>query len=112
MGNPRYNKIQEKIQSLAAELSALWMQPGGGKNIDPSKAESIATGVLPDLEGLVNETRANIARHAENKAKRKAKAQSPRKEKRDFAQTAFSVFQKATGVKVNSQRHSRSGRGK
>jgi hypothetical protein len=109
MENPRYNKIQEKIQSLAAELSALWMQPGGGRNIDPSEAESIATAVLPDLEGLVNETRANLAHHAETK--RKSKNQ-PRKEKRDFAQTAFSVFQKSTGVKVSSQRHSRSGRGK
>jgi hypothetical protein len=45
------------------------------------------------------------------KTKRKAKT-NPRKEKRDFAQTAFSVFQKATRAKVNSQRHSRSGRGK
>jgi hypothetical protein len=50
------------------------------------------------------------------KAKRKSKTQ-PRKEKRDFAQTAFSVFQKATGVKQSksphsAQRHTRSGRGK
>jgi hypothetical protein len=45
------------------------------------------------------------------KSKRKSKTQ-PRKEKRDFAQTAFSVFQKATGVKVKAQRHSRSRRGK
>jgi len=45
------------------------------------------------------------------KPKRKPKTQ-PRKEKRDFAQTAFSVFQKATGVKVMAQRHSRSSRGK
>jgi hypothetical protein len=45
------------------------------------------------------------------KTKRKSKHQ-PRKEKRDFAPTAFSVFQKGTGVKVISQRHSRSGRGK
>jgi hypothetical protein len=45
------------------------------------------------------------------KTKRKSKT-NPRKEKRDFAQTAFSVFQKATRAKVNSQRHSRSGRGK
>jgi hypothetical protein len=45
------------------------------------------------------------------KTKRKSKNQ-PRKEKRDFTPTAFSVFQKGTGVKVNAQRHSRSGRGK
>jgi hypothetical protein len=45
------------------------------------------------------------------KTKRKSKTQ-PRKEKRDFTPTAFSVFQKGTGVKVNAQRHSRSGRGK
>jgi hypothetical protein len=46
------------------------------------------------------------------KAKRKTKASKPRKEKRAFAQTAFSVFQKATGVKPTPQRHGRSGRGK
>jgi len=38
-----------------------------------------------------------------------------RKPKRDFAQTAFDVVQKATGAKPNTrqsgQRHSRSGRG-
>jgi hypothetical protein len=47
------------------------------------------------------------------KSKRKSKTE-PRKEKRDFAQTAFSVFQKATGIKTrhSTQRHSRSGRGK
>jgi hypothetical protein len=45
------------------------------------------------------------------KSKRKSKTQ-PRKEKRDFAQTTFSGFQNMTGIKVNSQRHSRSGRGK
>jgi hypothetical protein len=45
------------------------------------------------------------------KTKRKSKNQ-PRKEKRDFAPNAFSIFQKGTGVKVNAQRHSRSGRGK
>jgi hypothetical protein len=33
------------------------------------------------------------------KAKRSPKANKPRKEKPDFAQTAFSVFQKATGIK-------------
>jgi hypothetical protein len=41
----------------------------------------------------------------------------PKKEKRDFAQTAFAVFQKATGIKQSkarhsAQRHSRSGRGR
>jgi hypothetical protein len=46
------------------------------------------------------------------KTKSRPKPKQPRKEKRDFAQTAFSVFQKGTGVKVSSQRHSRSGRGK
>jgi hypothetical protein len=49
------------------------------------------------------------------KAKQKAKAQ-PKREKRDFAQTAFSVFQQATGAKPKTQhpfqRHTRSGRGK
>jgi hypothetical protein len=45
------------------------------------------------------------------KTKPKSKNQ-PKREKRDFAPTAFSVFQKGTGVKVISQRHSRSGRGK
>jgi hypothetical protein len=109
MGNPHCDKILDKIQSLAAELNALWMQPGGGKNITLSEAKAIATAVLPELEDLVNATRINIVRHAENKAKSKAK---PKKEMRDFTQTAFSVFQKTTGVKVSSQRHSRSGRGK
>jgi hypothetical protein len=49
------------------------------------------------------------------KAKRSQKASKPRKEKPDFAQTAFSVFQKATGTKARqpAQRsQSRSGRGK
>jgi hypothetical protein len=51
-----------------------------------------------------------------SKPKRKSKTK-PRKDKRDFAQTAFSVFQKATGIKQSqarqsAQRHSRSGRGK
>jgi hypothetical protein len=58
------------------------------------------------------------------KSKRKSRKQQNR-EKRDFAETAFAVFQQATsgkrltrrqkaatGVKVQSQRHSRSGRGK
>jgi hypothetical protein len=58
------------------------------------------------------------------KSKRKSKKQQSR-EKRDFAETAFAVFQQATsgkrltrrqkaatGVKVKSQRHSRSSRGK
>jgi hypothetical protein len=45
------------------------------------------------------------------KSKRRPKTK-PGKDKRDFAQTAFSVFQKATGVKVVAQRHSRSSRGK
>jgi hypothetical protein len=50
------------------------------------------------------------------KIKRKPKGK-PTKGKRDFAQTAFAVFQKATGVKQSSagnsgRRHSRSGRGK
>jgi hypothetical protein len=48
--------------------------------------------------------------------KTKRSPKNKRKEKRDFAQTAFSVFQKATGAKPNArqsaQRHSRSGRGK
>jgi hypothetical protein len=56
--------------------------------------------------------------------KRKSKEQQNR-EKRDFAETAFAVFQQATsgkrltrrqkaptGAKVKSQRHSRSSRGK
>jgi hypothetical protein len=56
--------------------------------------------------------------------KRKSRKQQNR-EKRDFAETAFAVFQQATsgtrltrrqkaatGAKVNSQRHSRSSRGK
>jgi hypothetical protein len=50
------------------------------------------------------------------KAKRPAKASKPRKEKPGFAQTAFSVFQKATGMKGPRQpaqrSQSRSGRGK
>jgi hypothetical protein len=58
------------------------------------------------------------------KSKRKPRKQQNR-EKRDFAETAFAVFQQATsgkrldsrqraatGVKVKSQRHSRSSRGK
>jgi hypothetical protein len=58
------------------------------------------------------------------KSKRKSKKQQNR-EKRDFAETAFAVFQQATsgkrltrrqksatGAKVNPQRHSRSGRGR
>jgi len=58
------------------------------------------------------------------KSKRKSKKQKNR-EKRGFAETAFAVFQQATsgkrltrrqksatGVKVKSQRHSRSSRGK
>ncbi len=57
-------------------------------------------------------------------SKSKPKKQQDR-ERRDFAETAFAVFQQATsgkrltrsqkaatGVKVQSQRHSRSGRGK
>jgi hypothetical protein len=51
-----------------------------------------------------------------SKAKRNPKASKPRKEKPDFAQTAFSVFQKATGIKGARQSvqraQSRSGRGK
>jgi hypothetical protein len=58
------------------------------------------------------------------KSKRKSKKQQGR-EKRDFAETAFGVFQQATsgkrltrrqkaatGVQIKSQRHSRSSRGK
>jgi hypothetical protein len=49
------------------------------------------------------------------KTKRKLKNQT-KKEKGDFAQTAFSVFQKATGAKPNLRQadagRSRSGRGK
>jgi hypothetical protein len=52
-----------------------------------------------------------MAMFAMPKSKRSPKVK-PRKEKRDFAQTAFSVFQKATGIKAKPQRHSRSGRGK
>jgi hypothetical protein len=48
--------------------------------------------------------------------KAKSKAKTQRKEKRDFAQTAHSVFQKTTGVKGRNQSvqrsQSRSGRGK
>ena len=65
--HPQYNRILDKIQSLHAELSALWMQPGGGKNVSPADAKEIATSVLPDLQDLVNETKKNIARHAESK---------------------------------------------
>jgi hypothetical protein len=47
------------------------------------------------------------------KAKAKAKQRKPQ---RDFAQTTFGVFQKATGAKPNTrqsaQRNSRSDRGK
>jgi hypothetical protein len=111
MKNPHYEKILDRIQLLAAELNALWMQPGVGKNITPSEAKAIATAALPDIENLVNETRFNIARHTENKAKPKNRP-NPEKGKPDFAQAGFSVFKKATGVKVHSQRHSRSGRGK
>jgi hypothetical protein len=50
------------------------------------------------------------------KSKRSLKASKPRKEKHDFARTAFSVFQKATGIKGGRQAaqrsQSRSGRGK
>jgi hypothetical protein len=51
------------------------------------------------------------------KSKRRPKASKPRKEKPDFAQTAFSVFQKATGAKQSQRQsvqrsQSRSGRGK
>jgi hypothetical protein len=66
---------------------------------------------------------ANFDMHKQT-TKRKPKKQQER-EKRDFAETAFAVFQQATsgkrltrrqkaatGVKVQSQRHSRSGRGK
>jgi hypothetical protein len=111
MENPRYNEIKGQIQVLHAQLSALWMQPGGSKNVDPSEAVSIATAVLSDLESLVSSTRFNIARHAENRVKPKNRP-NPKRGKHDLAQTAFSGFQKATGVKVHSQRHSRSGRGK
>jgi hypothetical protein len=50
------------------------------------------------------------------KAKRKQQNKQS-KGRRDFAQTAFSVFQQATGGKqakprYSAQRHSRSGRGK
>jgi len=49
------------------------------------------------------------------KSKRKPKKQQNR-EKRDFAETAFAVFQQATGSKPkaphSAQRHSRSSRGK
>jgi hypothetical protein len=45
------------------------------------------------------------------KSKRKSKTE-PRKEKRDFAQTAFSVFHKATGIKTRHSTQRRSGRGK
>jgi hypothetical protein len=58
------------------------------------------------------------------KSKRKSRKQQNR-EKRDFAETAFAVFQQATsgkrltrrqkaatGAKVKSQRRARSGRGK
>ena len=31
MENPHYDKILDKIQSLAAELNALWMQAGAAK---------------------------------------------------------------------------------
>ena len=64
---------------------------------------------------------ANFDMH-DRKTKRKSKKQQNR-EKRDFAETAFAVFQQttsgkrltrrqkaATGAKVNSQRHSRSSR--
>jgi hypothetical protein len=48
--------------------------------------------------------------------KAKRKVNKSRKEKPDFAQTAFSVFQKATGIKGTRQSaqrsQSRSGRGK
>jgi hypothetical protein len=111
MENPHYEKILDRIQLLAAELNALWMQAGVGKNITPSEAKAIATAALPDIENLVNETRFNIARHTENKAKPKNRP-NPKRGKTDFAQAGFSVFKKATGVKVHSQRHSRSGRGK
>jgi hypothetical protein len=52
-----------------------------------------------------------------NKGKSKSKGR-PKKEKRDFAPTAFSIFQTATGVKQfkeqrhSAQHHSRSGRGR
>jgi hypothetical protein len=49
------------------------------------------------------------------KRKPKARNQS-KKEKRDFAQTTFSIFQQAPGTKPNlrasSQRHSRSSHGR
>jgi hypothetical protein len=47
------------------------------------------------------------------KAKRKTTPKA-RKHKPDFAQTAFSIFQKAPSVshKMSSHRHTRSGRGK
>ena len=49
------------------------------------------------------------------KSKPKRKRQSKREE-RDFAQTAFSVFQKANSIKPNvrqsGQRHSRSSHGR
>ena len=66
---------------------------------------------------------ANFDMHNQT-TKRKPKKQQER-EKRDFAEAAFAVFQQATsgkrlalrqkaatGVKVKSQRHSRSGRGR
>jgi hypothetical protein len=39
------------------------------------------------------------------KSKRKSKNQA-RREERDFAQTAFTVFQKATGIKQSKTRRS------
>jgi hypothetical protein len=54
---------------------------------------------------------------SKTKGKSKSKGR-PKREKRDFGQTAFSIFQTATGVKQfkeqrhSAQRHSRSGRGR
>jgi hypothetical protein len=64
----RYEEIFVKIVILHAELSALWMQPGGGKNISPEEANEISTSLLPDLQNLVNETKLNLANYAQNKA--------------------------------------------
>lgn len=77
--NPRYNAILQKIISLKADLDALWMQPGGGKNISPEDANEISTFLLPDLQNLVNETKLNLANYAEKKAQADIKAAAQRK---------------------------------
>jgi len=95
METPEETRVHQKLASLHAALSALWM-PVKGKKLDPATAAAIAENAIEELEGIIQDARANIERS------------------RDFSQIAFNIVQKATGAKPrqSAQRHSRSGRGR